>query len=148
MTAESFGSLKHWSVALNVIIVVLLVKFRTSGALSNTAILIGLMAGYALAYMLGMVSFGGVAKASMITSLQVMPYGFEFNLGAVILISIVSAAETVDDASATTKAGAGRTATDKKFPAQPMRMVWEQRLPGFLVTCQTPLLARILKLLA
>ena len=118
MTADSFGSLKHWSVALTVIIVALLVKFRTSGALSNAAILIGLLAGYALAYMLGMVSFGGVTKASMITTLQVMPYGFEFNLGAVIavtLISIVSAVETVGDASATTKAGAGRTATDEEI---------------------------------
>ena len=118
MTADSFGSLKHWSVALTVIIVALLVKFRTSGALSNAAILIGLLAGYALAYMLGMVSFSGVAKASMITNLQVMPYGFEFNLGAVIavtLISIVSAVETVGDASATTKAGAGRTATDEEI---------------------------------
>lgn len=118
MTADSFGSLKHWSVALTVIIVALLVKFRTSGALSNAAILIGLLAGYALAYTLGMVSFGGVAKASMITNLQVMPYGFEFNLGAVIavtLISIVSAVETVGDASATTKAGAGRTATDEEI---------------------------------
>jgi NCS2 family nucleobase:cation symporter-2 len=118
MTADSFGSLKHWSVALTVIIVALLVKFRTSGALSNAAILIGLLAGYALAYMLGMVSFGGVAKASMITNLQVMPYGFEFNLGAVFavtLISIVSAVETVGDASATTKAGAGRTATDEEI---------------------------------
>ena len=68
--------------------------------------------------MLGMVSFGGVAKASMITGLQIMPYGFEFNLGAVIavtLISIVSAVETVGDASATTKAGAGRTATDEEI---------------------------------
>ncbi|MDA8647714.1 purine permease [Rhodobacteraceae bacterium] len=109
MTADSFGSLKHWSVALTVIIVALLVKFRTSGALSNAAILIGLLAGYALAYMLGMVSFGGVAKASMITNLQVMPYGFEFNLGAVIAV------ETVGDASATTKAGAGRTATDEEI---------------------------------
>jgi xanthine permease len=118
MTADSFGSLKHWSVALTVIIVALLVKFRTSGALSNAAILIGLLAGYALAYILGMVSFSGVAKASMITNLQVMPYGFEFNLGAVIavtLISIVSAVETVGDASATTKAGAGRTATDEEI---------------------------------
>jgi len=65
-----------------------------------------------------MVSFSGVAKASMITNLQVMPYGFEFNLGAVIavtLISIVSAVETVGDVSAATKAGAGRTATDEEI---------------------------------
>lgn len=118
MNADSFGSLKHWSVALTVIIVALVVKFRTNGILSNAAILIGLIAGYVLAYILGMVSFGAVTKAGWITGLQVMPYGFEFNLGAVIgvtLVSIVSAVETVGDASATTKAGAGREATDDEI---------------------------------
>ena len=118
MAADSFGSLKHWSVALTVILVTLVVKFKTNGILSNAAILIGLIAGYILAYLLGMVSFGAVAKASWITGLQVMPFGFEFNLGAVIgvtLVSIVSAVETVGDASATTKAGAGREATDDEI---------------------------------
>ena len=90
MTANSFGSLEHWSVALTVIIVALLLKFRTLGALSNAAILIGLLTGYALAYMLGMVFYGGVAKASMITSLQVMPYGFEFNPGVLIAVNLIS----------------------------------------------------------
>ena len=65
-----------------------------------------------------MVSFGAVSKASWITSLQPLPYGFEFSLGAVIavtLVCIVSAIETVGDTSATTKAGAGRTATDEEI---------------------------------
>lgn len=118
MAADSFGSLKHWSVALTVIIVAVAVKFKTNGTLSNAAILIGLIAGYILAYMLGMVSFGGVAKAGWITGLEVMPYGFEFSLAAVIgvvLVSIVSAVETVGDVSATTKAGAGREATDAEI---------------------------------
>jgi len=118
MAADSFGSLKHWSVALTVIIVAVVVKFKTNGTLANASILIGLIAGYVLAYMLGMVSFGGVAKAGWITGLEVMPYGFEFSLGAVIgvvLVSIVSAVETVGDVSATTKAGAGREATDAEI---------------------------------
>ncbi|MEJ6397337.1 uracil-xanthine permease family protein [Yoonia sp. 208BN28-4] len=118
MAAESFGSLMHWSVALTVIIVSLVLKFFTKGALSNAAILIGLLAGYALAWVLGMVSFGAVAGASWITSIQALPYGFEFNLGAVIavtLVSIVSAIETVGDASATAKAGAQREATDQEI---------------------------------
>lgn len=118
MAAESFGSLKHWTVALTVIVVALLFKFKTSGALSNAAILIGLLAGYAVAAMLGMVSLAGFQKASWVTSIQVLPYGFEFSLGAVIavtLVSIVSAVETVGDASATAKAGAGRDATDEEI---------------------------------
>jgi len=118
MAAESFGSLKHWSVALCVIIIALVCKFFGKGAIANGAILIGLLAGYALAYITGMVSFGAVSKASWITSLQPLPYGFEFSLGAVIavtLVCIVSAIETVGDTSATTKAGAGRTATDEEI---------------------------------
>ena len=118
MAAESFGPLKHWTVALTVIIVALLFMFKTSGALSNAAILIGLLAGYAAAAMLGMVSMAGFQKASWVTSIQVLPYGFEFSLGAVIavtLVSIVSAVETVGDASATAKAGAGRDATDAEI---------------------------------
>jgi len=118
MAAESFGSLKHWSVALCVIIIALVCKFFGKGAIANGAILVGLLAGYALAYITGMVSFGTVSKASWITSLQPLPYGFEFSLGAVIavtLVCVVSAIETVGDTSATTKAGAGRTATDEEI---------------------------------
>jgi NCS2 family nucleobase:cation symporter-2 len=118
MEAESFGSLLHWSVALTVVIVALVLKFTTKGVISNAAILIGMIAGYLVALMSGMVNFGAVAKASWVTGLQVMPYGFEFSLGAVIgvtLVSIVSAIETVGDTSATTKAGAGRDATDAEI---------------------------------
>jgi len=118
MEAESFGSLMHWSVALTVVVVALGFKFFTKGILSNAAILVGLIAGYLLAMALGMVNFAAVAKASWITGIQPLPYGFEFSLGAVIavtLVSIVSAIETVGDASATAKAGAGRDATDEEI---------------------------------
>ena len=118
MEAESFGSLMHWSVALTVVIVSLICTFFGKGLIRTAAILIGLIAGYALAYILGMVNFGAVGKAGWFSGLSVFPYGFEFSLGAVIavtLVSIVSAIETVGDASATTKAGAGRDATDKEI---------------------------------
>jgi NCS2 family nucleobase:cation symporter-2 len=118
MEAESFGSLMHWSVALTVVIVALVLKFFTRGIVSNAAILIGLIAGYLLALAYGMVNFEPVAKAAVFMTPQPLPYGFEFSLGAVIavtLVSIVSAIETVGDASATTKAGAGREATDREI---------------------------------
>ena len=118
MAAESFGSLKHWSVALCVIVVALLCKFLSKGLISNAAVLIGIIAGYLLAFANGMVNFGPVGGASWFAGLQPLPYGFEFSLGAVIgvtLVSIVSAIETVGDASATTKAGAGREASDEEI---------------------------------
>lgn len=118
MEAESFGSLMHWSVALSVVIVALALKFFAKGIISNAAILIGLVVGYLIAIAFGMVNFSAVANAALFMAPQPLPYGFEFSLGAVIavtLVSIVSAIETVGDTSATTKAGAGREATDKEI---------------------------------
>ncbi|KIN75219.1 Xanthine permease [Sulfitobacter noctilucae] len=118
MEAESFGSLMHWTVALTVVIVALVLKFFTKGTTSNAAILIGLIVGYLVALAFGMVNFAPVANASWITGIAPLPYGFEFSLGAVIavtLVSVVSAIETVGDTSATTKAGAGREATEEEI---------------------------------
>lgn len=118
MEAESFGSMAHWGPALTVIIVALGVKFYTKGSLSASAILIGLIAGYIVAYFTGLVSFGKVAGAGVIAVPQFLPYGISFEMGAIIpiaLIAIVSAIETVGDTNATTKGGAGREATDAEI---------------------------------
>jgi len=119
MEAESFGSLSHWGPALTVVVVALAVKFWTKGTMSAAAILIGLIAGYLVAWIFtDLVSFGNVGKAGWVSIPKLMPYGFEFNIGAVVavvLISIVSAIETVGDTNATTKGGAGREATDDEI---------------------------------
>ena len=118
MAADSFGSLLHWTVALTVVVVSLACKFMTKGLISNAAILIGLIADYIVAVFSGMVSFGGVENAKWFQLPAVMPYGFEFSLGAVIgvtFVSLVSAIETIGDTSATTKAGSERDATDAEI---------------------------------
>jgi xanthine permease len=118
MASDSFGSLAHWLPALTVVFVALGFKFWTKGTMSAAAILVGLVAGYIVAIPFGLVSFGGVGNAGWVSIPKFMPYGFEFNIGAIIavvLISIVSAIETVGDANATTKGGAGREATDEEI---------------------------------
>jgi xanthine/uracil permease len=57
---EEYGSLQNWTVAGVVILVTLGLKFFARGMLSVSAVLIGLLAGYAVAYLMGMVSFGHV----------------------------------------------------------------------------------------
>ena len=64
MSTPEYGSLLNWSVALVVILVTLGLKFYARGMLSVSAVLIGLLAGYVVAYALGMVSFANVARAS------------------------------------------------------------------------------------
>ena len=110
-----FGGLDHWTLALTVIIVTLLLKFFTRGLLSTAAVLIGLVAGYLVAIPMGMVGFGKVAHAGWFALPSPLHYGIEFNVAAVIgmcLMAVVSAIETVGDISGITKGGAGREATD------------------------------------
>ena len=113
-----YGSLLNWSVALVVVVVSLGLKFFTRGMWSVASILLGLVAGYVVAFALGMVSFANVGSAANFAVPQPFHFGFEFSLAAVIgfcLMAFVSAVETVGDVSGIAKGGAGREATDKEI---------------------------------
>ena len=113
-----YGNLQSWSVALVVIVVTLGFKFFAKGMLSVSAILIGLIVGYVVAFAMGMVNFGNVERAAPFALPDPFHFGFEFSLAAVIgfcLMAIISAIETVGDVSGITKGGAGREATDKEI---------------------------------
>jgi NCS2 family nucleobase:cation symporter-2 len=114
MGTPAFGGLQSWFLALVVIVVTLGFKFFTKGMPSISAVLIGLIAGYAVAYFMGMVNFGNVGRAAVFSVPTPFHFGFDFSLAAVIgfcLMAIVSAIETVGDVSGITKGGAGREAT-------------------------------------
>ena len=113
-----YGSLQNWSVALVVIFVTLGFKFFAKGMWSVAAVLIGLVAGYLVAWMVGMVSFGNVGRAAVFALPSPFHFGFEFSLAAVIgfcLMAFISAIETVGDVSGITKAGAGREASTEEI---------------------------------
>jgi len=115
---EEYGSAQNWLMAGVVIIVTLALKFFTRGMLSVSAVLLGLVAGYVVAFAMGMVSFGGVARAASFSLPNPLHFGLEFSAAAIIgfcLMAFVSAVETVGDVSGITKGGAGREATDKEI---------------------------------
>lgn len=115
---EAYGSLAMWTPALVVIFVTLAVKFFMRGFAAVAAVLIGIIAGYIVAYAMGQVSFGNVGKAAIFAAPMPFKYGFELNWAIVIgmcFMAIVSAIETVGDTSGITKGGAGREATDKEI---------------------------------
>ncbi|MBD1549151.1 uracil-xanthine permease family protein [Roseibium aggregatum] len=113
-----YGSLQSWSVALVVIVVTLGFKFFAKGMLSVSAILIGLIVGYIVAFAMGMVNFANVGRAAPFALPDPFHFGFEFSVAAVIgfcLMAIISAIETVGDVSGITKGGAGRKATNREI---------------------------------
>ncbi len=113
-----FGTLAMWLPALVVIVVTLAIKFFTRGFLTVAAVLLGLIAGYIVAWFMGQVSFANVSKAASFALPEPFKYGFTINWAIVIgmcLMAIVSAIETVGDVSGITKGGAGREATDREI---------------------------------
>ncbi len=113
-----YGSLLNWSLASCVIVVTLVLKFFTRGMFSVAAVLLGIIAGYVVALMLGMVSFSNVGKAAFFTFPNPLNFGMEFSVAAVVgycLMAIISAIETVGDVSGITKGGANREATDDEI---------------------------------
>jgi xanthine permease len=114
----AFGSLENWSIALVVIVVTLLLKFFARGMVSVAAVLLGLVAGYLYAMLLGKVSFAAVGNAAWFTLPEPFKFGWEINWAIIIgmcFMALVSAIETVGDVSGITKGGAGRQATDKEI---------------------------------
>lgn len=117
-----YGSLLNWSAALVVIFVTLGLKFFTGGMLSISAVLIGLIAGYVYAIMVGMLPVASITgsweRAAAFALPEPFRYGFEFSVAAILgfcLMAFVSAVETVGDVSGITRAGAGREATGREI---------------------------------
>jgi len=118
MGKPEFGSLSMWAPALVVIVVTLAIKFFTRGFLAVAAVLIGILAGYVVALVMGQVNFGNVGRASFFSLPMPFKWGFEFNIAIIIgmcFMAVISAIETVGDTSGITKGGAGREATDKEL---------------------------------
>lgn len=113
-----YGSLQNWFVAIVVIVTTYGLKFFTRGLLSSASVLIGLIVGYVVAFLMGMVSLDNVARAATFAMPEPFKFGFEFSFAAVIgfcLMAIISAIETVGDVSGVTKGGAGREATEDEI---------------------------------
>lgn len=117
--SEEYGSLLNWGTATLVILVTLGFKFFARGMWSISAVMLGLLAGYAFALVTGTVTFGSISaswnEAASFALPQPFRYGVEFTSAAVIglcLMVLVTAVETVGNATGITKAGAGREATD------------------------------------
>ena len=120
--AAEYGSLLNWSAAGVVIVVTLALKFFARGMIAVSAVLIGLLAGYAYAMAVGILTPADVSaswsNAAAFSLPDPLRYGVEFTVAAILgfcLMAFVSAVETVGDVSGITKGGAGREATDREI---------------------------------
>lgn len=114
-STASYGAWQSWLLASAVIVATFGFKFFTRGIWSSASVLLGLLAGYALAFAMGRVDLGEVAAADWVAPPVPFRFGFTFSISAVIgfcLMGLVSAIETVGDVSAIAEGGARRQAKD------------------------------------
>jgi len=115
---EVFGNSNHLIISFTVLIVAIWANQKGKGMVSAASILIGMVAGYIVAMLFGMVDFGKIAAAGWFAFPMPLQYGIEFVPGAIILMlfmAVVTTIETIGDISATTMGGANREATDKEL---------------------------------
>lgn len=140
-----FGSLPNLFVGTVVLVTIILLKHFTKGVTSTASILIGIVVGYIVCGIMGMIlpttyqyidpntqetvtktcswvlDFSKVGDASWFAVPAFMPFGFSkdmIDLRAIIpivIMFIVTAVETVGDTSAITEGGLAREATDKEL---------------------------------
>jgi len=115
---EVFGNSNHLIISFTVLIVALWANLKGKGMVSSASILIGMVAGYIVAMMMGMVKYGEITGAAWFAFPMPLQYGIDFVPGAIILMlfmAVVTTIETIGDISATTMGGANREATDKEL---------------------------------
>ena len=135
--AKDFGSMENLLLAIFVLVVILFLKHWTTGFLSSSSILIGIIVGYVAAIMMGFVlpttgvtadgveftkawvlNWDKVAQASWFAIPKLVPVKIVFDLRAirpVMVMFIVTAVETVGDISGVMEGGMNREPSDKEL---------------------------------
>ena len=116
--SPEFGDPKHLLVGTIVMLVIIIIQNYTKGFMKTSAILIGIIVGYLVAVLMGMVDFTQVKEAAWFSLPRPFIMGFEFRLDAIISMAIMYIAttvETIGDVSAIAVGGLGREATDKEL---------------------------------
>ena len=135
--AADFGSLPNLLLALAVLVIILVLKHCTRGFTSISAILLGIIAGYVIATVMGLllptqgvnadgvpytyawvVQWSKVGAENWFALPKIMPVKPEFTWQAILpicIMFIVTAVETVGDISGITEGGLNREATDREL---------------------------------
>lgn len=118
--AADFGSMQNWIVGTVTLLVCLSCQVFATGFLRSLSVLVGLIVGYILAVCMGMVDFSGLSGVGFVSLPKLLPFGLEFNLGAILSIMaifMVSATETIGDTSALCSGALKRMPTERELGA-------------------------------
>lgn len=118
----TFGSIKNITIALIVFFVIVLLKQFSKGFLSVSAILIGIIVGYIISILMGMVDFSEISKAAWFSIpkpiFMIDGIEYSFHIEAIvpfILVYLATTVETIGDNTGIAVGGLGRDITDDEL---------------------------------
>ena len=115
--SEDFGSAQNWILGTITLLCCILFHIFAKSYYRQLSVLFGLIVGYIVALIMGVVDFSSLSDMRIIAIPHLMPFKMEFRADAivsVVLIFLVSATETIGDTSALASSGLDRYATEKE----------------------------------
>ena len=112
------GSWQNWAVAAFTLIVVMVMSNKGKGICKLAAILLGMIAGYIVAAVFGMVYLSEVRDAAWFSLPRFMHFGIKFEFSACIALALlfaINAIQAIGDLTATTVGGLNREPTDQEL---------------------------------
>ena len=112
------GSWQNWAVAAFTLIVVLVMSNNGKGICKLADILLGMIAGYIVAAVFGMVDLSEVRDAAWFSLPRFMHFGIKFEFSACIALALlfaINAIQAIGDLTATTVGGLNREPTDQEL---------------------------------
>ena len=113
-----YGSWQNWAIAAFTLAVVLVLTNHGKGICKLASILLGILAGYAVALAAGMVDLSGIGEASWFSLPQVLPFGVTFEPSGCIALGLlfaINSIQAIGDLTATTVGGMDREPTDREL---------------------------------
>jgi NCS2 family nucleobase:cation symporter-2 len=113
-----FGSPKNWIVAIVTFVAVFYFNYFAKGLLRLSSILNGMVIGYIVALVLGMVDFNPVKSAGFFQAIVPMHFHAEFHIVPILTLTIVflvDAVQSIGQFTATTVGAMDRQPTDKEL---------------------------------
>lgn len=116
--APDFGAPVHLGLAALVFVVTIGVQQFARGMLAEMAVLVGIVVGYVAAIPAGLVDFAPTQAASWVQLPMPLAFGIEFVPAAIVsmvLISVVTSAESIGDIEGAMVSAADRQPTDREL---------------------------------
>lgn len=116
--STSFGSMENWLVALITFAVVFYFNYFSKGILKLSSILNGMVVGYIVSLLFGMVDFTSFKEASFFQVIKPFQFGMKFHLIPILTLVVIMMVNTVSDIgqiTATTMGAYDKEPTDREL---------------------------------